>query len=137
MIKAVLDTNVWVSAIIQGKMGDLLALPVTHSLEFLRCKDLVDEITGVLGRKKIVKYLSVPASQHIAMFEAATTPVKIRHQFTGCRDPKDNYLFDLAIQGKAKYIVSGDKDVIETPKVKGGDVVTFADFLRILKRGLN
>jgi predicted nucleic acid-binding protein len=35
--------------------------------------------------------------------------------FKDCSDPKDNFLFDLAIQGKADYLVSGDKRVLETP----------------------
>jgi len=35
--------------------------------------------------------------------------------FHDCPDPKDNFLFDLAIQGKANYLVSGDKKVLETP----------------------
>ena len=28
---------------------------------------------------------------------------------------KDNFLFDLALQGNAKYLVSGDPDVLGTP----------------------
>jgi len=136
-IKAVLDTNIWVSAIIQGKMGDLLALPVVYGVEFLRCKDLTDEIKEVINRKKIAKYLTEPASRHIAVFEAATTPVRIRHEFKGCRDPKDNYLFDLAMQAKARYIVSGDRDVRETTVEKPVETVTLTRFKEILKQSLN
>lgn len=136
-IKVVLDTNIWVSAIIQSKMGELLALPVVYGVEFLRCKDLTDEIREVLSRKKIAKYLTEPASHHIALFEAATTPIRISHQFAGCRDPKDNYLFDLAVQAKAKYIVSGDRDVRETTTDKPIKTITLTKFKEILKQSLN
>lgn len=132
-----MDTNIWVSAIIQGKLGDLLAMPVVYGVEFLRCKDLTDEIQEVLSRKKIANYLTEPASRHIALFEAATTPIRIRHQFVGCRGPKDNYLFDLAVQGKAEYIVSGDRDVRETTTDKPIETVTLAKFKEILKQSLN
>ena len=136
-IKAVLDTNVWVSAIIQGKMSDLLALTVVYGVEFLRCKDLTDEIRDVLSRKKIAKYLTEPASRHITVFEGATTPVRIRHEFKGCRDPKDNYLFDLARCAKARYIVSGDRDVRETATDQPVETITLARFKEILKQSLN
>ena len=136
-IKAILDTNIWVSSIIKGKMGDLLAMPVVYGVEFLRCKDLTDEIRDVHGRKKIAKYLTEPASRYIELFEAATTLVKIRHEFKGCRDPKDNYLFDLAVQAKAKYIVSGDRDVRETTVDKPVETITLTKFKEILKQSLN
>lgn len=136
-IKAVLDANIWVSAIIRGKMSDLLALSVDYGVEFLRCQELANEIRDVLSRKKIAKYLTVPASQHIAVFEAATTLVRIRHEFKGCRDPKDNYLFDLALQAKAKYIVSGDRDVRETTTDKPVETITLVKFKEILKQSLN
>ena len=29
-----------------------------------------------------------------------------------CRDPKDDKILELALSGQAKYIVSGDKDLL-------------------------
>ena len=29
-----------------------------------------------------------------------------------CRDPKDNFILELAKDGKADYIITGDKDLI-------------------------
>jgi putative PIN family toxin of toxin-antitoxin system len=136
-IKAVLDTNIWISAIIKGKMADLLGIAVSYDVEFLRCKQLDDEIKEVLGREKIGKYLTEPVSHYISIFESATKTVRIRHEFSGCRDPKDNYLFDLAIQAKAKYIVSGDRDVSETQVGSQIEIVTLTKFKEKLKQSLN
>ena len=36
-------------------------------------------------------------------------------KFKACVDPDDNFLFDLAIQGNTDYLVSGDKQVRNTP----------------------
>lgn len=135
--KAVIDTTIWISSIIQGKLGELVGMAFTYDIEFIRCKDLTDEIAKVLSRPKFAKHLVYSVEDYIDIIKTSTTPVKIRHRFTGCRDPKNNYLFDLTIQGKAKYIVSGDKDIIKTPTVKGVEVVTFTEFLHILKHGLN
>jgi len=36
-------------------------------------------------------------------------------KFNACPDSKDNFLFDLALQGNANYLVSGDKKVLSSP----------------------
>ena len=118
-------------------MADLLGIAVTYDVEFIRCKELSDEIRKVLGIKKFEQYLTEPVSHYVSVFESATTTVRIRHEFSGCLDPKDNYLFDLAIQTKAKYIVSGDRDVCETLVGKPVEIVTLAKFKERLKQSLN
>ncbi len=54
--------------------------------------------------------------------------------FNGCRDANDNFIFDLAIQSKAQYLVSGDKDILEIkssllPTLK---ILTLATFKSIV-----
>ena len=45
------------------------------------------------------------------------------------------FFFDLAIQGKAKYLVSGDKKVLETPlKSKTIKIITLTAFKEELKQ---
>jgi len=60
----------------------------------------------------------------IAFYTNLTEFCKTKPLFKDCPDSKDNFLFDLAIQGKANYLVSGDKKVLET-KVKS-DILTLA-----------
>ena len=38
--------------------------------------------------------------------------VEVVDTITECRDPKDDKFLELAISGKANYIVSGDKDLV-------------------------
>jgi len=41
----------------------------------------------------------------------------------------DKFIFDLAIQGKANYLVSGDKKVLETPlKSKTLTIISLTTF---------
>ena len=112
-------------------------LSYTYDIELLVCKDLTDEIENALRRPKFAKYLVHTPGEYIASIKRQTTSVRIRHEFTGCRDIRDNYLFDLAMQGKAKYLVSGDKDVVDMPPIKGLNVVKYAEFMRILRQELN
>ena len=133
----VIDANIWISSIVSGKLGELEMLPYTYDIELLVCKDMTDEIENALRRPKFAKYLVLAPGEYIASIKRQTTSVRIRHEFTGCRDTRDNYLFDLAMQGNAKYLVSGDKDVVEMPPVKGLNVVKLTEFLRVLRQELN
>ena len=136
-IRVVLDSNIWISYIIQGKMTDIVAMATVGNVEFVRCEELTTEISEVLARPKFEKYLKEPLSSYIALYERITTPIKISSMFSGCRDPKDNFLFDLAYQSKAKYLVSGDNDIVETPVVSPLEVVSLARFREIYIQRLN
>ena len=60
----------------------------------------------------------------IAIFRS----VKHHRKFTKCSDPDDNYLFDLAIQAKADYLVSGDDGVLDTPIPPPTKVISYTQF---------
>ena len=65
----------------------------------------------------------------IAFYINLTKFCETKPLFKDCPDPKDNFLFDLAIQGKANYLVSGDKKVLKTPlKDKTLKLITLTPF---------
>jgi len=47
-----------------------------------------------------------------------------------CRDPKDNFLLSLAIDGKADYLLTGDKDLLELKQIQQTKIQTLTDFLQ-------
>jgi putative PIN family toxin of toxin-antitoxin system len=48
-----------------------------------------------------------------------------------CRDPDDNKILDLAIFSGAKYIITGDKDLLSLGKYKDIMIITPTDFLNL------
>lgn len=46
-----------------------------------------------------------------------------------CRDPNDQMFLDLAVSSAAKYIVSGDKDLLTIGDYPGGSVIKPKPFL--------
>jgi predicted nucleic acid-binding protein len=38
--------------------------------------------------------------------------IEITTQINLCRDPKDNKFLELAVNGKADYLISGDQDLL-------------------------
>jgi len=49
-----------------------------------------------------------------------------------CRDADDNAVLECALVGKAKYIVSGDNDLLVLKEFRGIRIVRAGEFLAIL-----
>jgi putative PIN family toxin of toxin-antitoxin system len=111
--RTVFDTNIWVSYIISAKYDELESM-LANNVNFLRSAPSIAEFQEVISRKKFQKY-NVDVENTIAFYINLTEFCETKPLFSNCPDPKDNFLFDLAIQGNANYLVSGDKKVLETP----------------------
>lgn len=46
-----------------------------------------------------------------------------------CRDTKDDFLLSLAIDGKADFLITGDRDLLESNQLEKTKIITIADFL--------
>ncbi len=112
--RTVLDTNIWIDFIISRRLGELFDLIEFNKVVFLRSVPSVDEIKRVLSYSKLKKY-GLNVKQTLTTYTTITEYIETQVVFKGCPDQKDNFLFDLAIQGKAKYLVSRDKTVLATP----------------------
>jgi len=45
---------------------------------------------------------------------------------------QDNFLLNLAIDGKAEFLITGDKDLLTLKKVGGTRIMLMADFIEEL-----
>jgi uncharacterized protein len=50
-----------------------------------------------------------------------------------CRDPKDDKILELALNGQARYIVSGDKDLLVLNPFRDVKIVTAEEFLKVVQ----
>jgi uncharacterized protein len=46
-----------------------------------------------------------------------------------CRDPKDNFLLSLAVDGKANFLLTGDTDLLVLGKLGATEIMTYREFL--------
>lgn len=130
--KTVFDTNIWISYFIKGRFTELVDLMANFDVEFFRAMELSNELLSVISRDKFKKYLTLPLDKYISFYEKISTLIAIKKEFSGCRDPKDNFLFDLAFQSNAKYLVSCDRDVMETEIDKPLNVVSLTKFKEMI-----
>lgn len=134
-VRAVVDTNVFVSGCLGGKHAREIVDGIRQqSFRLVISESLVDELQDVLMRPKFKKE---------AVFEAAVVEVLdvIRTEsdvvaptlvIKACRDPKDNQILEAAVAGRADVIVTGDGDLLELDPFAGIEIMTPARFLEIL-----
>jgi uncharacterized protein len=61
---------------------------------------------------------------------ADAEPVEIHERISVCRDTQDDKFLELAVNGKADVIISGDADLLSLHPFRGIPIETPAAFLR-------
>ncbi len=92
---------------------------------------MLEEFLEVAKRPKFRRFFS---PEHIeAILETIdeyAELVKVSAQIDICRDPKDNFLLSLAIDGNADYLLTGDKDLLDINKLGHTQIMTISEFLQ-------
>lgn len=140
--KVVIDTNLFISAIIKGGSPyKLLKAWQEEKFILITCGSLFDELVSVLNRKKIYSKYQIKPSEikqltdSLQLNAAFIDPTKISDLPVHSRDPKDDGLLACSLGAKADYLITGDADLLVLNghrKLKGLNIVPVKDFLSIL-----
>lgn len=129
----VLDTNVLVSALIKaGKPRDLFN-KLAKNKQIVLSRAILEEFLDVIEDFKVAKYTS---EQDLAVFlEAlgnAATIAQVKSRFKAVKeDPDDDIIVRAAYDGKADYIVSGDRHLLALKEFRGIRILTVDEMLNI------
>jgi putative PIN family toxin of toxin-antitoxin system len=110
MLKAVLDTNVVVSAHLtaDGPAALIFRLALSRYFQCYVCEEILEEYCQVLQRRKF-KLDADDVVQSLSAFRAAAVLLNPRRQVVAARDPDDDdKILEGAIEAKADYIVTGN-----------------------------
>ena len=58
--------------------------------------------------------------------------VEVTERVRACRDPKDDKILELAVNGNADYIVTGDDDLLAMNPFRDIEIVRPAEFLTVV-----
>jgi putative PIN family toxin of toxin-antitoxin system len=89
------------------------------------------ELATVLGRAKFDPYVSVTdRRQFIRLLGQIAELVPILRPVRACRDLKDDMFLEVAVNGGADLIVTGDRDLLELHPFLGISILSPAEYLR-------
>jgi len=130
--KVILDTNIWVSLFVTRRLLELELLVYENDLQLFTCHQLMDEVVVVIKHDELKQYLGEPFEAYIDAHLDLTTFVLIEDHFEDSPTPNDSFLFDLALQTEANYLVTGDKKLLAMEKVENVQIISLRDFKDLL-----
>jgi putative PIN family toxin of toxin-antitoxin system len=133
MIRAVVDTNVYISAVMFGGLpGALLDLILLRSFDTLISPALLDELDEKLRLK-----FKVSPSDAALIRERINDVAKLVKPEESLRiiadDPDDDRVLECAAAGKADYIITGDKHLLALGSFRDIDIVRVRQFMDLLE----
>ena len=133
-MRAVIDTNLWISFLFGKRVADLLALIQSGKVEIVTDTRQISEIENVLSRPTIKKIIG--PQRHAIMLRFIHRKAKLvtpKRRIKACRDPNDDYLLEIAVEAKATFLVSGDDDLLALDPFRSVRIVNYRDFKEMLK----
>ena len=128
-IRIIIDTNLWISFLTGRKLSSLLDLLSYPEFQLVISTELIEEIHDVVSRPKLAKYYT---SENVNMLMKYMKDFSLTFELgnipSRCRDPKDDYLLELALVSDADFLVTGDKDLLEVKKIGNCQIVTAMEF---------
>jgi len=110
-LRVVIDTNVILSGYITkgGIPWSVLRLVMEKHIP-LMCSETLAELIAKFSNEKFARYGSeAERMEYVSNIEELAEFVTVGTKVAACSDPKDNVFLALALDGKADYLVSGDR----------------------------
>lgn len=131
-MRVVIDTNVFVSAVLGGRLGVIVDEWKAKKFTLIVNEAVVREYLDVIKRPKF----NIPAEE----IEATTDYLLKNAEFVTPlesitaveADPSDNKFLEAALQGNAIHIVSGDSHLLELKTFRDISIITAREFIERL-----
>lgn len=138
MIRAVIDTSILVRAVLKpsGTVGPILDLLAANRYLMLYSEEILAEIIDVFSRPRLSRRFPLEAPDAETVIDLILLrgeEVFPTHSRAVCRDPKDDKFLDVAVEGRANVIVTGDEDLLVLHPYEGIPIVGAAGFLSLLE----
>jgi uncharacterized protein len=132
--RIVFDTNVLVSAALFQQSVPRQAFDRAIAVgQILVSTTTFAEVRAVLSRPRFDRYVSAATrSTFLDDFQAAAQAVEITEAIRVCQDAKDDQFLELAVSGKARYLVTGDDDLLSLHPFREVLILTPVAFLQQL-----
>jgi len=138
LFRAVLDANVYVSALIQpeGTPGRLFERFLRdEAFELVLSPDIADEVLRVLTYPKVRRLVRAGAEPELWFEDLAVLADMVAGELRVpgvCNDPDDDKYVAAALEGRAAYVVTGDQRFLELREHEGVQIVKPRAFLALL-----
>ncbi|HTW53384.1 MAG TPA: putative toxin-antitoxin system toxin component, PIN family [Stellaceae bacterium] len=130
-MRVVVDTNVFISAALKANSPPETAVHLTATYHvLLKSAVTEEELFITLSRPRLAPLIPPQFRGWLHEVMDAAEVVVITERITACRDAKDDKFLELAVNGHADLIVSGDGDLLALSPFRDIPIVTPASFVQ-------
>ncbi len=130
--RIVADTNALISRLLlpDSATGKSLRKAAGEGT-LLRSEDTLEELARVLSRSKFDPYVTLKDRKtFIVLLGRISERIVIVRRLQACRDPMDDQILELAVNGEADLIISGDEDLLSLHPFMGIPILSPSEYLR-------
>lgn len=127
----VFDTNVVISALLLKTSVSRRAFDKAIQVgKLLASRATVEELNDVLRRKGFERYVTEEERmEFLSAYVRDSMLIEVVERVMACRDPKDDKFLELAVNGNATCVLSGDEDLLVLHPFRGIAIMTPREFL--------
>lgn len=133
-IRITADTNILVSALLsKGNESEFIRKAEQGKFKLILSFPILEELREVISRQRF-NYSFERINQFLAYIISISEIILPSVELDIIKeDPDDNKILECAISGKADYIVSGDKHLLNIKEYEGVRIIRTQEALRIIE----
>ncbi len=131
------DTNALISRLLlPASVPGRAVRKAVDEAQLLVSESTLEELADVLSRSKFDPYVTIEERQEfLRLLGRIVELVPIVHVVRACRDPKDDKFLEVAVNGEADVIVTGDDDLLALNPFRGIAILAPAAYLERVSKG--
>ena len=136
MIRVVLDTNIYISALMfGGKPGSVFELAMLRAFVTLISIPLLEELEEKLTLKfEVTPQDCAAVRERILRVADVVRPRRLLHVIED--DPDDDRVLECAVEGSADFIITGDRHLLKLGNYGASKILRAHEFLDLALPGL-
>lgn len=128
-MKVVIDTNIWISYLLGSLLQGMDEKILSKEIKVVVSDEMLKEISEVSSRPKFKNIFTAKRIKELfSLLDSYAIVVSPSQKVNVCRDGKDNFLLEVAIEGEADYLVTGDEDLLVLDPFHNTKIVKPKDF---------
>lgn len=133
-MRILIDTNLWVRALISERTRERLALVIGNpDVQILGSQELIEEIRDVANRPRLKKFLTIKdVNQFLEILGQRLDLVSATTEVRVCRDPEDDYLLAICKDFSVDYLLTEDEDLLVLNPFGETQIIHWVDFEKLL-----
>jgi len=128
-MKVVIDTNIWISYLLGSLLQGMDEKILSKEIKVVVSEEMLKELSEVSSRPKFKNIFTAKRIKELfSLLDSYAIVVSPSQKVNVCRDGKDNFLLEVALEGEADYLVTGDEDLLVLDPFHNTKIVKPKDF---------